>query len=96
MELLAGIALGFLLGAVVILAWSGIGFFVAVAHFLILKPPPAAPPVAVQAPDCGACNDLHGLWNDMNFWEKVAALPNFMVASVICAAKGCGGIPLPF
>jgi hypothetical protein len=94
--ILGWFALGLLIGAVLILAWSGAGFFVAITHYLIHKPPPAAPPVAVQAPDCSVCNDLHGLWNDMSFWEKVAALPNFVAASIICAAKGCGGIPLPF
>ena len=90
------IALGVLIVAVAVLVWSSVGFFVAFTHYLLRKPAPAAPPVAVQAPDCSVCNDLHGLWNDMSFWEKVAALPNFVVASIICAAKGCGGIPLPF
>jgi hypothetical protein len=94
--ILAAIAVGLLLGAVVLLAWSGVGFFVAFTHYLFRKPAPAAPPVAVQAPDCGVCNALHGLWDDMNFWEKVAALPNFVAAAIICAAKGCGGIPLSF
>ena len=90
------IALIFLVAAVILLAWSGFGFVVAFTHYLISKPPPGAPPVAVQAPDCEVCNALHGLWDDMNFWEKVAALPNFVAAAIICAAKGCGGIPLGF
>ena len=94
--ILVALAIGFLIGALIILAWAGIGWFVAFTHYLIRKPPPGAPPVAVQAPDCSVCNDLHGLWDDMSFWEKVAALPNFVVACVVCAAKGCGGIPLGF
>jgi len=93
---LFGIAVGLLIAAVVLLAWSGVGFFVAFTHYLIHKPAPAAPPVAVQGPDCSVCNDLHGLWDDLDFWEKVAALPNFVAAAIICAAKGCGGIPLGF
>ena len=94
--ILFAFAIGFLIGATLLLAWSGFGLFVAFTHYLLRKPPPSAPPVAAQAPDCSVCNDLHGLWDDMEFWEKVAALPNFVAASIICAAKGCGGIPLGF
>jgi len=94
--LLVGIALAVLIVAVAVLVWSSVGFFVAFTHYLIRKPPPGAPPVTAQAPDCSVCNDLHGLWDDLDFWEKVAALPNFVAAAIICAAKGCGGIPLGF
>ncbi len=92
MELFAAAALGFLAGALLLLAWSGIGFIVAFAHYLARRPVPPTPP----APNCGDCETLQALWVDMQGWEKVLSLANFVAAAIICAAKGCGGLNLRF
>jgi hypothetical protein len=47
---LFGFAVGLLIGAVIVLAWSVVGFIVAVGRFLA-KPPPSPPP----GTPCAAC-----------------------------------------
>jgi hypothetical protein len=94
-DILIGLAIGFLIAAVLVLAWSGVGFFVAFAHYLIRKPAPA-PPTIGAPPDCGICDALQGLWDDMQWWEKTASLLNFVAASIICTVKGCTSLDLRF
>jgi hypothetical protein len=88
-EFIAGLALGLLIGAAIIGLWAVVGFVVAVTRYIVTPPPPAAGP-------CATCTRLQALWNSMPIWEKGAALANFVAASVICAATGCGFLALTF
>jgi len=86
-------AVGILIFAGLLLAWSGIGFVVAFIHYMIHKPPPA-PPADEPPPGCDVCDLMQGLWSNMQWWEKVAAFANFALVSIVCQAKGCGSLDL--
>jgi hypothetical protein len=90
LDFLAGAALGLLIGGIIVLAWSVIGFAVAIFRYLFV-PFPSAPPTGTR---CDTCIKLQGLWLSMSWPEKAASLPNFVAAAVICSAIGCGGIAL--
>src|SRR5262249_19140647 len=79
----ASAALGLVILAGVILAWSAIGFIVAAIRFFITPPPPPPP----GAP-CATCFQLQELWASMSWLEKVASFANFAAAALICQATG--------
>jgi hypothetical protein len=86
---LALFAAGLLIGAGIILGWGVIGLCVAVFRFF-LTPPARAP----AGNPCGTCIELQALWNSMSWIEKAASFLNFVAASAICIATGCGALAL--
>jgi hypothetical protein len=88
---LAGAAVGFLIGACILLAWGLIGLAVAAIRFFLT--PPATPPAGTP---CAECIELQELWDSMSWLEKAASLGNFVVSATICWATGCGGLNLVF
>jgi hypothetical protein len=89
--ILVGLAIGGLIGGGLILAWSLAGFVVAVVAYVRAPPPGPAP----GAP-CSNCIRLQNLWNSMSWAEKAASMLNFMLASTVCRATGCGWLDLSF
>ena len=89
----AGLLIGFLILAAIILIWSALGLIVGFLHYIIRKPAPA-PPADEPPPGCDVCDLMQGLWSDMQWWEKAAALLNFTLVNIICQAKGCGSLDL--
>ncbi len=90
--LVVGAAIGLLLGAGVLAVWGTVGFLVAAGHYLLDRPDSEP----ATNPDCQLCVDMQALWDGMANWERVCALPNFMLVATWCSIRGCGGLNLLF
>ncbi len=84
-----GILVGMLIVGAVFFALAVAGAVIAAIRYVVTPPPPAGG-------GCGGCVQLQALWNSMSWLEKAATLPNFVAASYICEALGCGGLILAF
>ena len=74
-------------GAVLSVALSMVGFWVGAARYVIDPPPPQTGP-------CATCVELQLLWNSMTFTERCLCGANFAAASAVCFATGCGWLNL--
>ena len=84
----AGLFIFLIEAAAAFLAWSIIGFVVAVFRYFLTPPAPA------PGDPCDPCIQLQELWNSMSWMERTASFFNFLVASGLCAATGCGALTL--
>ncbi len=74
-----------------IFVWGIAGLIYGFLHFLYFTPPAPPPPPG----PCANCAVLQAQWNSMDSLGHVLCLPNFLVASAICAASRCGWLSLP-
>jgi len=81
--IMLGLTLGMVLCLSVLLAWSIVGLVVvAFAYY-------TQPRRRTSTGACGTCSDLQALWESMNWFDKIAAFPNYVVAKLICDSRGC-------